>query len=210
MKNRDEYEKKVKDKSEALIASAIILIRRAIENGETLEEIIEDILLTTSALSETEKKVVREHLIEIAEEASEQIGGADVDADEIVDTKWLTREDGRKTNFEDDFDSLKARIDAVIEEELESEDIDLLAGAMFTVGADAIIVTEDTRVINQSEISSFPNGYFVNIAVLDDQTCSECADMDGVEIPCDEMQIGVNCAPFHTSCRCEVEVYEGE
>lgn len=208
--NREEHEKKVKEKSEALIASAVILIRKAMDSGEDLESILEDILLTTSALSETEKKVVREHLAEIAEIVSDEVGGKDVDINEIIDTKWLIRDDGTKTNYENDFDSLKARVDAVIAEELENDDTDLLAGAMFTIGADAIIVTEDTRVINQTEICSFPNGYFVNIAVLDNQTCEECFDMDGVEIPCEEMQIGINCAPFHTSCRCEVEVFEGD
>lgn len=208
--NRDEHEKKIKDEVETLIASAIILIRRALEEGEDYESILDDIMLTTKALSESQKKAVRKHLIEIAEEVSDEIGGDDVDVEGVVDEKWLEREDGRKTNFEDDFESLKERVDAVIEDELEEEDIDLIAGALLIGGSDAIIVTEDTRVINQTEIQSYPNGYFVNVAVLDDHTCSECEDMDGVEIPCEEMQIGVNCAPFHTSCRCEVEVYEGD
>lgn len=208
--NRDEHEKKIKDEVEALIASAVILIRRALEEGEDYESILDDIMLTTKALSESQKKAVRKHLIEIVEEVSEEMGGDDVDVEGVVDEKWLEREDGRKTNFEDDFESLKERVDAVIEDELEEEDIDLIAGALLIGGSDAIIVTEDTRVINQTEIQSYPNGYFVNVAVLDDHTCSECEDMDGVEIPCEEMQIGVNCAPFHTSCRCEVEVYEGD
>ena len=213
MEKRDELEEKVKQKTDALIASAVLLIRRAVENGEDFDSIMEDIMLTTQALSISERKVVREHLIEIAEEASEEVGGEDIDAEEIVDTKWLDRGD-EYTNFEDDFDSLKTRTDEVTNDELanggDAYDVGAVAESTLLLGTDAIIVTEDTRVINQAEIESYPNGYFVNVSVLDDHVCSECESMDGIEIPTEEMQIGVNCAPFHTSCRCEVEVYNGE
>lgn len=48
-----------------------------------------------------------------------------------------------------------------------------------------------------------PNeNYYQILSVLDDLTCSKCGKMDLRVYKESEMEIGVNCPPFHDDCRC--------
>lgn len=46
--------------------------------------------------------------------------------------------------------------------------------------------------------------YFTNISVLGSHTCKFCERMDGKTFKVSDMQPGVNCAPFHPNCQCDI------
>lgn len=46
--------------------------------------------------------------------------------------------------------------------------------------------------------------YFTNVSVLGSHTCKFCERMDGKTFKVSNMQPGVNCAPFHPNCQCDI------
>ncbi len=71
--------------------------------------------------------------------------------------------------------------------------------------ADRIVRTELCRVQNQSAADSYISAGVAEyeiVAAEDERTCDVCSDMNGKRFAFSEMQVGVNCPPWHPNCRC--------
>ena len=65
--------------------------------------------------------------------------------------------------------------------------------------------TEITRVQNESTIQRYKDSGITQYEVVvaaDERTCDICSSLEGKKYYVDEVDLGVNCPPFHPNCRC--------
>lgn len=69
--------------------------------------------------------------------------------------------------------------------------------------AQRIVRTEENYILNQSAAKGYEEAGVEYFEVLSDQAHDEeCSPMNGKRFRMADMQIGVNCPPFHPNCRC--------
>lgn len=69
--------------------------------------------------------------------------------------------------------------------------------------AQRIVRTEENYILNQSAAKGYEEAGVEYFEVLSDQAHDEeCSPMNGKRFRLVDMQIGVNCPPFHPNCRC--------
>lgn len=69
--------------------------------------------------------------------------------------------------------------------------------------AQRIVRTEENYILNQSAAKGYEEAGVEYFEVLSDQAHDDsCAPMNGKKFRMTDMQIGVNCPPFHPNCRC--------
>lgn len=70
--------------------------------------------------------------------------------------------------------------------------------------AERIVRTECSHIFNQAALDSYTDAGVEYFEVLSNQADDECLDLNETRFRISEMQIGVNCPPFHPNCRCTV------
>ena len=73
--------------------------------------------------------------------------------------------------------------------------------------ADRIVRTELTRIQNQAAKDTYEAAgvdYYEYLAVEDDRTSEECAELNGKQFRFCNAVVGVNFPPMHPNCRCTI------
>lgn len=69
--------------------------------------------------------------------------------------------------------------------------------------AQRLVRTEENYILNQSAVEGYKDAGVEYFEVLSDQAHDEeCSPMNGKRFRLEDMQVGVNCPPFHPNCRC--------
>lgn len=133
----------------------------------------------------------------------EQMGRSKSEAKQIVSRKWIDGE-----NYKEHIHKYRAELCEEIISKYEASDsiaetIDYYV-KQATNKYESIYATEETRVRSRGMLPD--SGKYRLVATIDDRTCGECLDMDGQVFLVEEAEEGVTLPPFHTNCRCGIEV----